>query len=183
MSYLGLVCIILLTGKTSAVVAGITTTVRKAFSVLLSFIVFGKNFSPFYALGGVTVFGGIAVHQSAKHVAKRKEKRREEQLRAQQQQSQQTQLPVEVSVTIVPPEVHESTDINTTNTEHSKTTEQTTLHSESESTTTTSTSTTTTTTRAAAPFSIDDDESATNITTPVEEKGKRRRKVADDKGE
>ena len=51
-----------------------------AFSVMLSFIVFGKALSAFHMIGGVTVFGGIAIHQSASSFKKveREEQKDEE---------------------------------------------------------------------------------------------------------
>lgn len=59
LAYVGVVLVLALLRQTSALVAVITTSCRKALSIILSFIVFSKPFSMNYVYGTVLVFSGV----------------------------------------------------------------------------------------------------------------------------
>lgn len=59
LAYVGVVLVLALLRQTSALVAVITTSCRKALSIILSFIIFSKPFSMNYVYGTVLVFSGV----------------------------------------------------------------------------------------------------------------------------
>ncbi|KAH3760810.1 adenosine 3'-phospho 5'-phosphosulfate transporter 2 [Pelomyxa schiedti] len=66
LAYCGTLCVLMLVKRTSALTAVITTSCRKALSLLLSFLLFSKPFTPLYVVGSLVVFSGVVLNIKSK---------------------------------------------------------------------------------------------------------------------
>lgn len=72
LAYVGIVFVLALSNQTSALVAVITTSCRKALSIIASFVLFDKPFSINYIYGTVLVFTGVFFNFYGKRVRSKK---------------------------------------------------------------------------------------------------------------
>lgn len=66
-SWVGVTCFIALTRCWGATAAVVATNARKLLTICLSFVLFPKPFSTQFALSGVAIVAGVAVHAYSKH--------------------------------------------------------------------------------------------------------------------
>ena len=78
------------------VTAVLVATVRKAMTLVLSFIIFPKKFSWFYVIGASLVLGGLTVSSLAKMNTKKKRQPSEKQLKAHQSDIELSDLELSV---------------------------------------------------------------------------------------
>lgn len=72
LAYIGIVFVLALSNQTSALVAVITTSCRKALSIITSFVLFDKPFSINYIYGTFLVFTGVFFNFYGKRVRSKK---------------------------------------------------------------------------------------------------------------